>query len=589
MTVGFNAFNLRHNGMYKFFLHILPTLNQPLHDFSQKKILVISMCLGLILLSTNLNAYGQTVPDWIKNNALWWAEGKITEGEYLTGLQYLVDEGILKISSTKSHLKTESSPQDSIRAQSYLVRFSGGEFEKPLEISTFSNFLNAEKPFYIKSFYDLEFTATFSLESNPSIDKREFYEIVSSFYNPGKQTESFDVDIDVLSGNNVPIVTVHYSDCAVTEYFPYLENSVIYYPFSDSLRGEIRDRTVFYCSGIDVIIDKSVKKQELKVTDPPYEERVISYVVHFSGTDFDGLYSVDTFSKFAPSRSLDESPYRIITYSSNHVDSEPQFFLESLPSIDKKQLYGLYAAYVNPGKTPELFDTSIDLILGDGTILQRWNYRECNIFDYRLRLEDSMLSFPFAEKPEPEIRDKTDFVCQGFSLDVGPDLPQTPIRDSIVQESYTGSQIPDENNRAKYFIISIFGGELYEPIVGEKIKSFENIRRDRGSSTPIHHANQYDRGFIIESLPTLEKKSVYEFLFRYVNPGKTPEPFDVNIDTVLGNDSILHRLHYTNCNVVDITWYLQQGTWLYQYTEKRQEEIRERYAVFCEGFRVQFP
>ena len=35
------------------------------------------------------------VPDWIKNNAMWWAEGKITEEEYMTALQYLADEGIL--------------------------------------------------------------------------------------------------------------------------------------------------------------------------------------------------------------------------------------------------------------------------------------------------------------------------------------------------------------------------------------------------------------------------------------------------------------------------------------------------------------
>jgi len=555
---------------------------------------ILFFCLiGLFASFTNLplaNSQTSEIPDWIKNNAKWWAAGLITEGEYLTALQYLADEGILKLSPTTPQLETKPSPQDSIRAQSYLVRFSGGEFEQPLEISTFSNYINADKPFYLKSFYDLGITTTFSLESNPSIDKQEFYEIAASFYNPGSPAELFDVEIDVLSGNNIPIVTVHYTDCSITEYLPYLENSKVFYPFSDSLSGEIRDRAVFYCSGIDIIVDKSDKKQDLEVTDPSYDERVISYVVYFSGPDFDGLYSVDTFSKFAPSKSLDESQYSIITYSSNPVDSVPQFFLESLPSIDKKQLYELYAAYANSGQKPDLFDTSVDLILGDGTILQRWNYRDCNVFDYGLRLEDSMLNHPFAEKSEPEIRDKTDFICRGLGLDIGPDLPQTPFRNSkIIQEGFTGPQIPDENQKAKYFIASMFGGELSETVVGEKIKSFENIRRDRGSLTPLHHAQQYDRGFIVESLPTLEKKSFYEFLSRYVNPGKTPEPFDINIDTMLGNDSILHRLHYTNCDVVDIKWYLQQRTWLYQYSQKQQEEIRERYAVYCEGFRVEFP
>jgi len=82
---------------------------------------------------------------------------------------------------------------------------------------------------------------------------------------------------------------------------------------------------------------------------------------------------------------------------------------------------------------------------------------------------------------------------------------------------------------------------------------------------------------------------IRNFSFNLITVCKTPEPFDVNIDILLGNDSILHRLHYTNCDVVDITWYLQEGTWLYQYAEIQREEIRERYAVYCEGFPIEFP
>ena len=557
-------------------------------------VIFFACLIGIFSSLTNLpsaSSQASEVPDWIKNNAKWWADGLITEGEYLTALQYLADQGILKISSTqKPPLETKSSPQDDIRAQSVLVRFSGGEFEVPVEISTFSNFLNGEKPFYLKSFYDHGFTTYFSLESNPSVDKLEFYKTVASFYDKGNQAKLFNVDIDVLSGNNISIATLHYSDCSISEYLPYLQNSVLFYSYSGLKGGEIRDRTVFHCSGVHIIIDKSDKKQELEITDPPFEDRVVSYVVHFMGTEFDGLYSVGTFSNFSPSKSLDDSPYEIKTYSSNPVGSEPQFYLESLPSIDKKQLYEFYSRYVNSGRAPELFDVSIDLILGDQTILQRWNYHKCTVFDYRFGLEDSRTTFPFAKKYEPEIRDKSDFACQGFRLDVGLDLPQTPIKDAITnQENFIGSQIPDENQRAKSFIISRYGGELSETFGGETIKSFENIRRDRGALTPNQEAKQYDRGFIVESLPTQDKKILYEFLSRYTNPGKIPEPFDVDLDTILGDDSILHRFHYTNCDFVDFTWYLQQGTWLYQFNGKQQEEIRERYAVYCEGLRVEFP
>ncbi len=37
------------------------------------------------------------IPLWVKNNAKWWAEGKISDEEYINALQYLIDEGILKL------------------------------------------------------------------------------------------------------------------------------------------------------------------------------------------------------------------------------------------------------------------------------------------------------------------------------------------------------------------------------------------------------------------------------------------------------------------------------------------------------------
>jgi len=557
-------------------------------------VILLTCLIGVLVFYTNLpSAISQTseVPEWVKRIAKWQAAGVITEGEYLIVLQYLDDKGILEISSTqKLQPETQSSSLDSIRAQSYLVRFSGGEFKTPIEISTFSNYLNGDLPAYLVSFKDLERTTIFSLGSNPSVDKLEFYEVVASFYNPGKKAELFDAEIDILSGNNVPIITLFYSDCAITEYLPYLQNSVIFYPFSGILGAEIRDRTVFDCSGINIIVGKSDKPKDLEFTDSSHENRAISYVVHFFGSEFDGVYSLETFSKFAPSDSRDDSPYDIITYSSNRIDSEPQFFLESLPSADKKQLYEFYSRYVNPGKVPRLFDVSIDMIFEDGTILQRWNYRDCKLIDYGLRLDDSRLTFPFSKKPGAEIRDKSDFLCIGNSLDIGPDLPQRPISDSkTIQESFTGSRIPDENQRAKSFKISIFGGELSEPVLNKQVYSFENLRRERVGLTPNNQANQYERGFTVESLPTQEKKIFYEFIAKYVNPRKTPEPFDVNLDTVLGDGSILHRFHYTNCDFIDVTWYLQQGNWLYQYSGKLQEEIRERYSVECEGFKIEFP
>ena len=38
------------------------------------------------------------VPAWVKNNAGWWAEGQIDDSSFLQGIQFLIKEGIIKVS-----------------------------------------------------------------------------------------------------------------------------------------------------------------------------------------------------------------------------------------------------------------------------------------------------------------------------------------------------------------------------------------------------------------------------------------------------------------------------------------------------------
>jgi len=38
------------------------------------------------------------IPDWIKNNAGWWANGKIPDSAFVSGLQWLISNGIMKVS-----------------------------------------------------------------------------------------------------------------------------------------------------------------------------------------------------------------------------------------------------------------------------------------------------------------------------------------------------------------------------------------------------------------------------------------------------------------------------------------------------------
>ena len=42
---------------------------------------------------------GAKIPDWVKSNAGWWADGSIDDNSFVGGIQFLIEEGIMRISS----------------------------------------------------------------------------------------------------------------------------------------------------------------------------------------------------------------------------------------------------------------------------------------------------------------------------------------------------------------------------------------------------------------------------------------------------------------------------------------------------------
>jgi len=43
-----------------------------------------------------------SIPIWVKNNADWWATGQIDDSDFIAGIQYLVEQDIIKVSQTES-------------------------------------------------------------------------------------------------------------------------------------------------------------------------------------------------------------------------------------------------------------------------------------------------------------------------------------------------------------------------------------------------------------------------------------------------------------------------------------------------------
>jgi hypothetical protein len=52
------------------------------------------------LSSQNINEnFSDVIPTWIKNNAGWWAAGKISDEDFLSGIKYLIENSIIKVNA----------------------------------------------------------------------------------------------------------------------------------------------------------------------------------------------------------------------------------------------------------------------------------------------------------------------------------------------------------------------------------------------------------------------------------------------------------------------------------------------------------
>ena len=60
----------------------------------------------LLIASVTSFASAQEVPAWVKNNAGWWADGTISESDFVQGIQFLIKDGIIVIPPTTVSAET---------------------------------------------------------------------------------------------------------------------------------------------------------------------------------------------------------------------------------------------------------------------------------------------------------------------------------------------------------------------------------------------------------------------------------------------------------------------------------------------------
>ncbi|MDF2422011.1 MAG: plastocyanin/azurin family copper-binding protein [Nitrosopumilus sp.] len=69
------------------------------------KISVLTIMFSILIVSFTANeAIAESVPEWVKNNALWYGQGNISETEFLNAIKFLIDNGIIVIDSTEESI-----------------------------------------------------------------------------------------------------------------------------------------------------------------------------------------------------------------------------------------------------------------------------------------------------------------------------------------------------------------------------------------------------------------------------------------------------------------------------------------------------
>jgi hypothetical protein len=62
------------------------------------------------------------------------------------------------------------------------------------------------------------------------------------------------------------------------------------------------------------------------------------------------------------------------------------------------------------------FDVDIDVLSGDGQIIQTWAYKNCEPTAYGTFLQDVTNFYQFVDQDKSEIRDRVTFTCSGVKL-----------------------------------------------------------------------------------------------------------------------------------------------------------------------------
>jgi len=257
----------------------------------------IVVMIGIISI-TSIGVFAQSnsnVPEWIKNNAGWWAEGTLDDDSFLNGIKYLIENDIIQIETTESFVDQG----DFILVQS---PSNSNTINKELfvdKLNYFENQVNFLNEVFILS-EDIQLTVKHCDEPNYWYDYEQrqmiyCYEMIEVFYEANLALyDTKEIDGNVLDAVDYTFYTLVGSTLDWEYVLPTTGNeadindqfaSYMILEFTDNV--DLSTNTIFNYAYLLFNIDNS----EL-MTDPNYfaipptsEQRAYNITCHVYGKD----------------------------------------------------------------------------------------------------------------------------------------------------------------------------------------------------------------------------------------------------------------------------------------------------------------
>ena len=162
-----------------------------------------------------------------------------------------------------------------------------------------------------------------------------------------------------------------------------------------------------------IAVDPSIEKVYASNVVIPNEQRAQSFVVRIQSVHYDFKEEYYTFIQFFnrdDTVGIGQGAVRSSVQS-------PEILLASLPSHDKVELYNYVGKTFEPGTLETLeLNIEVDVIAGDGKIIQTWDYEDCTLRDYGIFLEFDNTLDRWSQEEGPEIQERFVFECKGIDL-----------------------------------------------------------------------------------------------------------------------------------------------------------------------------